>query len=190
MNAEPMPTADGPKLITHRLVLRPFHLDDAPALQRLAGCREIADTMISVPHPYSQEDARQWIQRSLEDHSAGRAWHFAICPKPELRLAGAIELRDLDREHSQGELSFWVGVNSWGKGYASEAVMATLEFGFKQAGLNRIHAHYMVRNVVSGRVLEKAGMRREGLLRQRVRKWGVFEDVVLVAILRSEWNPK
>ena len=45
----------------------------------------------------------------------------------------------------------------------------------------------MVRNPASGRVLEKIGMKREGLLRQRVRKWGVFEDVVLLAILREEW---
>ncbi len=45
----------------------------------------------------------------------------------------------------------------------------------------------MVRNPASGRVLEKVGMKREGLLRQRVRKWGVFEDVVLMAILQSDW---
>ena len=46
----------------------------------------------------------------------------------------------------------------------------------------------MVRNPASGRVLEKVGMKREGLLRQRVRKWGVFEDVILVAILRDDWR--
>ncbi len=46
----------------------------------------------------------------------------------------------------------------------------------------------MVRNPASGRVLEKIGLKREGLLRQRVRKWGVFEDVVLMAILQDEWR--
>jgi [ribosomal protein S5]-alanine N-acetyltransferase len=45
----------------------------------------------------------------------------------------------------------------------------------------------MVRNPASGRVLTRLGMKPEGLLRQRVRKWGVFEDVVLMAVLRSEW---
>jgi ribosomal-protein-alanine N-acetyltransferase len=45
----------------------------------------------------------------------------------------------------------------------------------------------MVRNPASGRVLAKIGMKQEGLLRQRVRKWGVFEDVVLMAVLRAEW---
>ena len=46
----------------------------------------------------------------------------------------------------------------------------------------------MVRNPASGRVLEKSGMQREGLLRQRVRKWGRFEDVVILAILRKDWE--
>jgi RimJ/RimL family protein N-acetyltransferase len=45
----------------------------------------------------------------------------------------------------------------------------------------------MVRNPASGRVLTKVGMNQEGLLRQRVRKWGVFEDVVPLAMLREEW---
>jgi len=46
----------------------------------------------------------------------------------------------------------------------------------------------MVRNPASGRVLQKIGMKREGLLRQRVRKWGVFEDVVLLSILHDDWR--
>ncbi len=46
----------------------------------------------------------------------------------------------------------------------------------------------MVRNPASGRVLEKSGMQREGLLHQRVRKWGKFEDVVVFAILRQDWE--
>jgi RimJ/RimL family protein N-acetyltransferase len=84
-------------------------------------------------------------------------------------------------------MGFWVGVEHWRQGYATEAAEALLRYGFDTLGLNRIYAHHMVRNPASGRVLEKAGMKREGLLRQRVRKWGVFEDVVLLAILREDW---
>ena len=60
-------------------------------------------------------------------------------------------------------------------------------FGFERLGVNRICAFHITRNPASGRVLEKAGFRREGLLRQRVRKWGVFEDVVVLAVLREDW---
>ena len=85
-------------------------------------------------------------------------------------------------------MGFWIGMDWWGKGYATEAAQEVIRYGFEHLKLNRVYAHHMVRNPASGRVLEKVGMKREGLLRQRVRKWGVFEDVVLMAILNEDWN--
>jgi RimJ/RimL family protein N-acetyltransferase len=85
-------------------------------------------------------------------------------------------------------MGFWVGVDSWGQGYATEAATALLHFAFEELALNRVFACHMVRNPASGRVLKKIGMRREGLLRQRVRKWDVFEDIAILAILRQDWS--
>jgi RimJ/RimL family protein N-acetyltransferase len=170
---------------TGRLRLRTFKLADAPALARLAGDRAIADTMISIPHPYTLAMARSWIRAQADERAAGRAIHWAIARRTS--LAGAISLRDFDWEHSQVELSLWIGRRHWGKGYASEAVVAVVQFAFASLGINRIYAHHMSRNPASGKVLGRAGFRREGLLRQRVIKWGRFEDVVLLARLRCEW---
>jgi len=178
-----------PILQTERLVLRPLTLHDAPMLSRLAGRREIADTTISIPHPYSEEQARQWIAGFADLFAQGKVVVFGMTLKREASLAGTIGLRDIDAEHSQAELGFWVAVEYWGQGYATEAARAVIGFGFGQLGLNRIYAHHMVRNPASGRVLTKVGMKPEGLLRQRVRKWGMFEDVVPLAMLREEWNP-
>jgi len=175
-----------PTLQTKRLVLRPLLAHDAPALSRLAGRREIADTTISIPHPYSEEQARQWIANAMDLFGRGKSAVFAMELKQGGDLAGTIGLRDIDLEHSQAELGFWVAVECWGQGYATEAAQAVLGFGFEQLGLNRIYAHHMVRNPASGHVLARIGMKREGLLRQRVRKWGVFEDVVLMALLRQD----
>lgn len=176
-------------LETGRLVLRPFRMEDSARLCALAGAREIADTMISVPHPYPEDMARAWIQRQPEAYRSGREVHFAVVPRDGRELIGAIELRDIDAVHSVGELSFWVGVPWWGRGYAFESAVALVAFGLGEMGLNRICAHHMVRNPASGRVLQKAGFKREGLLRERVRKWGVFEDVVALALLRRDWDP-
>jgi [ribosomal protein S5]-alanine N-acetyltransferase len=101
---------------------------------------------------------------------------------------GGVGLREFNAEHSHAEMECWIGVEWWGRGYATEAARTVLRFGFEEFGLNRIHAHHMVRNPASGCVLAKIGMRREGLLRQCVRKWGVFEDVILFAALRGEWH--
>ena len=86
----------------------------------------------------------------------------------------------------QAELGFWIGREWWGQGYASEAAASVILFGFDKVGLNRIFAHHMARNPAAGQVLRHVGMQCEGVLRQRVRKWGVYEDVVLYAILRED----
>ena len=175
-----------PILATQHLYLRPLRLDDASSLQNLAGAKEIADTTISIPHPYKLEDAEQYIAQYQEDFKQ-EAVRFGIETQARRQLIGAIELRDIDREHLQAELSFWIGVPWWGRGFASEAAQGILSYGFEQIHLNRIYAHHMVRNPSSGRVMEKIGMQKEGLMRQRVRKWEKFEDVVLWAIVYQDW---
>jgi len=176
------------KLETERLLLRPLALDDAPALSRLAGRREIADTTISIPHPYSEQQAREWIEKHTGQDQLPKQIVFAITLKMDRQLIGTMGLRDIDYEHSQAEMGFWVSVDRWGNGYATEAAHAVIRHGFVGLKLNRIYAHHMTRNPASGRVLAKLGMKQEGLLRQRVQKWGVFEDVVILAILHEDWT--
>jgi ribosomal-protein-alanine N-acetyltransferase len=177
-----------PTLLTPRLILGAFDLADAAELQRLAGAREIADTTLSIPHPYDLDHALAWINQQRREAVRGRATNFAIRLRPGGQLIGSVGLRDIDREHLQAELGFWIGLEWWGQGYAREAAAALIGFGFESLGLNRIYAHHMGRNPAAGKVLAGVGMQREGLLRQRVRKWGVYEDVVLYAIVRDDWN--
>ena len=173
---------------TPRFRLRPLEISDAPAIQNAASAREIADTMISLPHPYPLGEAVRYVARQRSEREAGRAVTFAIEQKTGRWFCGLIELRDIEREHSQAELSFWLAVEAWGRGFMSEAVQAAVHYGFENLGLNRLYAYHMLRNPASGRVLEKNGFKQEGLLRQRVRKWGEYEDVALWAILRREWG--
>ncbi len=177
-----------PTLLTARLILGAFDLADAAELQRLAGAREIADTTLSIPHPYDLDHALAWINQQRREAVRGRATNFAIRLRPGGQLIGSVGLRDIDREHLQAELGFWIGLEWWGQGYAREAAAALIGFGFESLGLNRIYAHHMSRNPAAGKVLAAVGMQREGLLRQRVRKWGVYEDVVLYAIVRDDRN--
>jgi len=177
-----------PTIRTARLVLGTFESDDATDLQRMAGAREIADTTVSIPHPYALDHALAWIGNQRRESVRGRATNFAIRLLPGSPLIGSASLRDIDHEHLQAELGFWIGRDWWGQGYASEAAAAVIRFGFEMLGLNRICAHHMARNPAAGQVLLHVGMQREGLLRERVKKWGVYEDVVLYAILREDRN--
>ena len=175
-----------PTLRTARLVLGDFEADDAGELQRLAGDREIADTTLAIPHPYELDHALAWIGNQRKEAARGRATNFAIRLSAESPIIGCVGLRDIDPEHLQAELGFWIGREWWGQGYAREAAAAVIRFGFETLHLNRICAHHMLRNPAAGKVLQHIGMQREGILRQRVRKWGIYEDVVLYAILRDE----
>jgi ribosomal-protein-alanine N-acetyltransferase len=175
-----------PTLRTPRLVLGAFTLHDAADVQRLAGAREIADTTVAIPHPYELDHALAWIEQQQQETIDGTSLSFAVRLVPAGTLIGSVGLRDIDWEHRQAELGFWIGRDWWGQGYAREAAGAVVQFGLRTLELNRICAHHMARNPASGRVLLALGMRREGVLRQRVSKWGKYEDVVLYAILRAD----
>lgn len=169
-----------------RLILGAFVLTDAEELQRLAGAREIADTTLMIPHPYELDHALAWIGNQRKESARGRAINFAVRLARDDQLIGCVGLRDIDQEHRQAELGFWIGRDYWGQGYASEAAAAVIRYGFDTLDLNRICAHHMARNPAAGKVLQRLGMKREGLMRQRVRKWGVYEDIILYAVLRDD----
>lgn len=175
-----------PRLQTGRLLLDALSDADAPELMRLAGAREIADTTMSIPHPYGPADAERFLAHQRSAAARGDELVLAVRRRQDGKLVGCIGLRDIDPTHLQAELGYWIGVPYWGQGFATEAARAVVGYGFDALGLNRIYAHHMTRNPPSGRVLERIGMRWEGVLRERVLKWGRFEDVVIYAVLRSD----
>ncbi len=176
-----------PILETRRLLLRPFVLADAADVSRLAGERDIAANTLSIPHPYDQTMAREWIVTHEAGFARGDGVVLAISERDTGALRGAIGLR-LDVAHARAEMGYWVGKPYWGKGYCTEAARAVLRYAFDELGLNRVHAAHFSRNVASGRVLQKIGMTHEGRLREHVRKWGVFEDVEVYGITAQEWR--
>lgn len=175
-----------PRLKTKRLILKPFILDDAPDVQRLAGDRAIAATTTNIPHPYEDGAAEAWIATHQDEFDDGMTVTLAITLKEDNSLIGAIGL-NIRKEHENGELGYWVGKPYWNQGYCTEAAEAVLEYGFRILNLNRIYATYMNDNPPSGRVMEKIGMKYEGRLRQHMKKWGKFKDLKIYSILKDEY---
>lgn len=176
-------------LRTERLLLRPFEEHDATRLARLAGTRRVADTTVSIPHPYSPEQALADIRRFRDEFESGFSAHFAMAAAEQRDdFFGDVLLKLIDRVHEMAELGFWIDEGEGGKGYVTEASVAALFYAFDTLKLNKVCAHSMVRNPASARVLARLGFRYEGCLRQRVRKWGLFEDVDAWGLLREEWR--
>jgi ribosomal-protein-alanine N-acetyltransferase len=175
-----------PTLTTDRLVLRPFTIEDAPAVQRLAGEREIALNTLLIPHPYPEGAADEWIQ-GHNDKSDNHI--FAIAPRNGGEVMGAIGLH-VERNHDRAEIGYWLGVPYWGNGYVTEAARAVVGYAFDDVGVNRVFAAHFRRNPASGKVLQKIGMQREGTMRQHLVKWGEHVDVECYGILRDQWMGK
>ena len=205
MNVAQFPISQ-PRLQTRRLELRAFSMGDAPAINELLKDKAIAANTQLMHFPYSTELARQWIAPQESNWKNGEAAVFAVCVNRQLNeqtatigksagsdfstvstatpVIGVVGL-EIDSLHERAELGYWIGKSWWGRGYCTEASAAVIEFGFECLGLNRIFAYHMVRNEASGRVMEKLGMRREGVLKQHVKKWGRFEDTAVYGVLRT-----
>lgn len=172
-----------PTLETTRLRLRPYREADIAELLPLIGTREVAATTLRIAHPYTEQDARAFLALAQE---GDKIW-LAVTLRADGRQIGGIGLR-VEPPHQHAELGYWLGVDYWGKGYATEAAREMLRYGFEDLGLHRIFASHFKHNPASGRILVKLGMRYEGCQREHLRKWDQFVDSELYGLLRQEWE--
>lgn len=173
---------------TDKLLLRSFEDKDAPAIRKLAGSIEIARNTF-VPHPYEEGMVGQFIEESNKNTSIGKWANFAIVLKKENILIGSIGYKDIDRKHHRAEFGYWIGKPYWGKGYATEAVELLVDYGFNELGLHRIYATPFGSNIASQRVLEKAGLRKEGILKDHIYHIGEYHDLVFFGLTADDYNP-
>ncbi len=146
-----------PDIKTERLILRPFHINDADLVQKMAGNFNIAKMTINVPHPYLPGMAEEWIKTHPLSWESGTGASYAITSKQTTDLFGAIGLVSI--ENGEANMGYWVGEPFWGNGYCSEAGAALVQYGFSSLGLARVYAEHLSINPASGRVMQNIGMR-------------------------------
>jgi [ribosomal protein S5]-alanine N-acetyltransferase len=173
------------ELRTARLLLRSLERADIPDLVRLAGERDVAATTLNIAHPYTILDAESFLAHANTEAAAGRSAIFAICIYPGDELCGTVGLT-IAPASRRAELGYWIGVPYWGRGFATEAAGAVLQFGFEALGLRKIHATHFAGNIASQRVLEKIGMRHEGCFRAHAVKWDQEIDLENYGMLACE----
>ncbi len=175
-----------PVLLTPRLRLRPFQLEDGPRVRLLAGAREVAATTLRMPHPYPEGAAEAWILTHPGAWERGEEVNLAVVRLEDDLLVGAIGLR-LFLEDERVEMGYWIGVPYWNQGYATEAARALSAWAFAALGVQRVHACHFAGNEASGAVMRKIGMSLEGRQRRQIVKWGEGRDLVLYGMLREEY---
>lgn len=170
---------------TDRLLLRLFQESDAKDVSVLCNNYNLYKNTLYLPYPYSIEDALSWIKNHRNNFDENKLFEFAVTDLFNGKLYGAIALSN-NQNFKNGEIAYWVGEDFWGNGYATEAAKAMLEFAFTEKQYHKVFARCFDSNPASGRVIEKIGMRKEGLLREHVMKENRYENLVYYGILKHE----
>lgn len=149
-------------LRTERLILRAPRLADAAAVAALLNDLRIAQNTSRVPHPYTLADAEAFIA-----YAQGGGEIAFLATLPDDTIIGGTGIGRL--RGNVPEIGYWFGVPYWGRGYATEAARALLDYAFTELGHDLLHAGARVSNPASRRVLEKCGYEWTGVVLQRVR---------------------
>lgn len=176
---------DHPVLETARARLRPFRPDDAPAVY--AHCRDPAlARYTSWEHHADATIAEGFIRAQREHYARHEPATWAIADRATDAVLGAAGFYDLATAARRGEFGFWLGRAHWGQGLATEVATTMVAHGLGPLGLVRVQAICHVENHASARVLEKAGMALEGVMRRYAWKRGRTFDVRLYAAVAPE----
>ena len=176
-----------PTLETPRLVMREMRAGDCFDMYEYAKNREVTKYLTWSPHPDS-EYTKAYLCNLKNHYKMGMFYDWALVLKEEEKMIGTCGFTRFDLANNSAEIGYVINPEHKGKEIAPEAARRVLEFGFYNLDLNRIEARYMVGNDASRRVMEKLGMKFEGVARKSICVNGVYRDVGTCAILASEFK--
>jgi RimJ/RimL family protein N-acetyltransferase len=150
-----------PLIHTERLTLRAPRVDDAAAIfDSYARDPEVTRYLVWTPHR-SVAETEEYLRGVTTALGADPQYHWAVTERGDDTARGMIALR---RRGHKADFGYVLARRLWGRGYMTEALRAVLAFAFTLPGLYRVWAVCDVENAASARVMEKAGLRFEGVL--------------------------
>lgn len=178
-----------PVLETKRLILRQIKKEDARNIFFYLSDPEVMKHYGLLPFE-RVEDAQneiEWYQ-SIQDNQTGRRWGITL--KNEDTVIGSCGYFNHKLQHRRAEIGYELSREYWGKGIASEAVQAVLNYGFEQMKLHRVEALIEPPNKASLKLVERLGFKREGLLRDYEWAGDSFDDLYMYALLETDCQTK
>ena len=168
-------------LESERIQLRPFSLDDAEDMYEFLSDEE------AIRFTFDQHKELDQTKNLLANYYLKEPiGKYAIVLKENNKMIGTVEFRV--KEHNKsGELGYTLNRQFWGQGYATEAGKLILDLAFNVFDLERVYAEYDVRNEASGKVLNRLGMKCDGILRRNHMVKGFLADSAYYSILKEEY---
>ncbi len=177
------------QLVGEHILLRPVRREDAVPIAE-AACESLAEMQSWMPwcHPgYSAKESATWVKSSQQAWKKGTAYEFAILDKASGAYLGGCGLNWLNPAYKLANLGYWVRSSQTRRGVATEAARLLARFGFRELRLNRIEIVVAVGNLPSQRVAEKAGARREGILRNRLEVAGQPTEAIMFSLVPADF---
>lgn len=179
------------RLETERLTLRDWELRDLSDL--VEGLNDLSTTkwLAFVPHPYSEADAKKWIEFCLSLSVAGQrsAYEFAVELKSEQKIIGGVSLNRISSVHGTAGGGIWMNSRYQGHGYGSEAFGEKIRFAFEELKLRRLENGFFKGNEASLRMQQRFGFKLEGEKRSAYLCMadGQLKNECITGLLREEW---
>ena len=172
---------------TERLLLRKFKLTDSEMMfKNWANDPEVFKFFRRNPHNELSE-TEEVIKKWVNEYEDGHCYNWAIELKKMSEIIGQISIVDFNEKFSSCEVAYSIGRKFWGKGITTEALKAVINYMIKEVNINRFEARFNTKNIASGKVMEKAGMKYEGTLREvKINRNGDYYDMSVYSILRSD----
>ena len=171
---------------TERLILRPFTTNDAEAMFTNWASDDEVTKYLTWPTHKSVDMTTAYLNFVMQKYSQPNHYEWAIELKDSHQLIGAISVVNVVDELESMELGWVLGRKFWGNGYMPEAARRVVDFLFEEVGAKRIAAGHDTNNPKSGRVMQKIGMKFEGIIRQCNKNNQGIVDCARYSILKSE----
>lgn len=176
-----------PRIETERLVLRKIKISDLDSVYKYASDPMVPKYLLWSPHS-SIYFTKAYLREVQKHYKKQNFFDWGVTLKGENKIIGTCGFSSFNIQHNTGELGYVLGSEYWGRGIAAEAASAVIDFGFKVLNLHRIEANLMIENTQSKRVLEKCGMKFEGIKRGGVFAKGGYRDLCIFSIVREEYE--
>lgn len=173
-------------LETERLILRAFSTEDAEDMYRNWASDEEVTRYLTWPVHPSVEGTRAllgiWEEKARETDN----YHWCMVLKEIQEPIGSIGVVHMNEQISAAEIGYCCGRAFWGKNIMTEAFSAVRDYLFEEVGFNRLEARHDTKNPASGKVMEKCGLRFEGIKRQGDKNNTGICDTAYYAMLRED----
>lgn len=177
------------KLETERLILRKFKIEDAEGMYKNWATDKECNKYLSWDLHKNIDETKKVIQSWIDEYKNG-SYNWIVEIKNTHEVIGSITAVHFRKKHSNCELGYCYGSKYWNKGYGTEALKEIIRFFLEDVGLYLVEAHHISGNPASGRIMEKAGMHKDAILKKRRinKQTNKLDDLIIYSINKNELN--